>query len=229
MNTYIRKLSLVIDALRHLIAGIINKLGIYGPRILGQKFYGKWFFDAIDSSNIISHPVIANVIFEFFKPSSVLEFGCGDCMLLHELSKRGVRVRGYEYSDYGRMLCKRKGIEAERYDFTNKTLPPYISTVDVVISLEVAEHIEKKYADFYCECLSKSNDAKILFFSAAHVGQTGEGHLNEQPPEYWEGKFKKFGWIKDNRITSKISVHLKEKRVAWYYWQNLQIFMRTLC
>ena len=199
----------------------------YGPLIFGQKFYGKWFYNAINDDNLRSHPVIAEELVTHFKPSYVLDFGCGDGTLLYELKNKGVAGVGYEYSDCGIELCRGRGVEVVKFDFTERIRPVFMKNVDIVISLEVAEHLLEMHADFYCECLSKYNDAKVLFFTAARVGQTGEGHVNEQPPEYWEAKFGGLGWRKEKEMTEKLRLSLEKKGVSWYYWQNLQIFNRA--
>ena len=210
-----------------MMVSIFKKVFIkYGPLIFGQKFYGKWFYDAINEDNLRSHPSIADELANRFKPSFVLDFGCGDGILLYELKKKGIAGLGYENADYGIKLCRDKGVDFIKFDFTQKTAPDFKRNVDIVISLEVAEHFLERYADFYYECLSKYNDAKVLFFSAARVGQTGEGHVNEQPPEYWAEKFAKQGWTRERVLTEELSLSLKKKGVSWYYWQNLQVFTR---
>lgn len=199
----------------------------YGPFIIGQRYYGKWFFEAAYEDNVKSHSPIAEIIAEKIKPSKVLDFGCGDGTLLHELKKRGVTGIGYEYSKYGTKLCHAKNVDVIKFDFSKKQFPSFENNVDMVISIEVAEHLPEKIADYYCEVLSKCSDAKVLFFSAAVVGQTGEGHLNEQPLAYWKEKFVQNGWRKNEALTEEISEIMKNKGVSCYYWENLQIFQRS--
>lgn len=49
-------------------------------------------------------------------------------------------------------------------------------------SLEVAEHIDEKYAQNFIELLTLTSD--IILFSAAIPNQGGLEHINEQPPKY---------------------------------------------
>ena len=54
---------------------------------------------------------------------------------------------------------------------------------DVVMSLEVAEHLPKKYEEIYVDNLIKHTNGWLII-SWAVPGQGGKGHFNEQPGEY---------------------------------------------
>ena len=54
---------------------------------------------------------------------------------------------------------------------------------DVVISLEVAEHIPKQYESIYINNIT-SHCGKRLVFSWAQPGKGGKGHVNEQDQDY---------------------------------------------
>lgn len=58
---------------------------------------------------------------------------------------------------------------------------------DLVQSLEVAEHLDASCADTFVANLVAHG--ALILFSAALPGQGGEHHVNEQPWEYWRGKF----------------------------------------
>lgn len=228
MPSFIRlRLARLLRIERFMIYRLKSFFRKYGPFIIGQRYYGKWFFKAAYEDNLKSHSPIAEIIAGKIKPSKVLDFGCGDGTLLHELKKRGVAGIGYEYSKYGIKLCHAKNVDVIKFDFSKKQFPSFENDVDMVISIEVAEHLPERIADFYCEVLSKCSDAKVLFFSAAVVGQTGEGHLNEQSLAYWKEKFVQNGWRKNEALTQEISEIMNNKGVSWYYCENLQIFQRS--
>lgn len=52
-------------------------------------------------------------------------------------------------------------------------------------SFEVAEHLRPEKAETFVETLTRHSDLVVM--SAAPEGQGGDGHFNEQPPEYWIG------------------------------------------
>ena len=63
---------------------------------------------------------------------------------------------------------------------------------DLVISLEVAEHLPEETATTFVESLCRHGD--IVLFSAAVPGQGGTGHINEQWQSYWARIFKAHGF-----------------------------------
>ena len=94
---------------------------------------------------------------------------------------------------------------------------------DVVMSMEVAEHLPEKSAKGYvrllCEC------APVVVFTAAPPGQGGTDHLNEQLMEYWVGLFKQHAFFSDLMLveTWRREWAASGKVVAWYT-DNLMIF-----
>ena len=63
--------------------------------------------------------------------------------------------------------------------------------VDLVLSLEVAEHLSPERAEGFVA--DRVAMAPTVLFSAAIPGQGGVGHLNEQWQSYWAGQ-QKSGW-----------------------------------
>ena len=63
---------------------------------------------------------------------------------------------------------------------------------DLVICLEVAEHLDEKYSETLID--TAVNHSNTIFWSAANEGQGGYNHVNEQSNKYWIDKFKKRGY-----------------------------------
>ena len=92
---------------------------------------------------------------------------------------------------------------------------------DLAICLEVVEHLEasksQEIVDYLCKC------SNIILFSAAIPGQTGENHLNEQYPQYWQTLFEKNGFsfydIRDK--------FWDNHAVEWWYRQNIFIVAKN--
>lgn len=63
---------------------------------------------------------------------------------------------------------------------------------DIAVSIEVAEHLDEKYADGFVENLCKLSD--IVLFSAAVKYQGGAHHVNERQQSYWKEKFERCGY-----------------------------------
>jgi hypothetical protein len=62
--------------------------------------------------------------------------------------------------------------------------------VDLVHCVELVEHVEEKYLKNLIDSLLCG---KYIAMTAAHVGQGGHHHVNEQPNEYWVSHLKNAG------------------------------------
>ena len=76
-------------------------------------------------------------------------------------------------------------------DFTEPL--PLARRFDVALCLEVAEHLEEKFAARIVCTLA--NLANTVVFSAACPGQPGQHHVNCQWPAYWQSLFNAHGFV----------------------------------
>lgn len=159
---------------------------------------------------------IIDEVLERFPARSVLDVGCGTGKSLEYFVERGLDAIGIEGSALaisksplkGRMRCLNFN---EPIDLGRK--------FDLVWSFEVAEHIHPRYADCFLATLVGHGDRVVI--SAATPGQGGEGHLNEQPPEYWIEKFRALGFAHDAETTAKLR-SLEER-----HSENMLVFHRA--
>lgn len=79
---------------------------------------------------------------------------------------------------------------------------------DVVICLEVAEHLPEESAKNLIKILT--DHADFIYFSAACPNQPGQHHVNCQWPSFWQQLFNEMGY-------------LCEDRIRWQFWDNLKI------
>ena len=92
--------------------------------------------------------------------------------------------------------------------------------VDLVVSLEVAEHLSPARAESFVADLSAM--APAVLFSAAIPGQGGVGHINEQWPSVWAGHFAAHGKKPYDVLRPKLWTD--EAIPAWYR-QNAILFL----
>jgi hypothetical protein len=91
---------------------------------------------------------------------------------------------------------------------------------DLVVSLEVAEHLPSEAAANFVETLTKHGS--IVLFSAAVPGQDGTNHQNEQWPEYWDSLFAVHGY---RCVDCLRGLLWNDDRVDWWYRQNILLFV----
>ncbi|WP_051196893.1 hypothetical protein [Butyrivibrio sp. XBB1001] len=91
---------------------------------------------------------------------------------------------------------------------------------DLAISLEVAEHLPESRARSFVEDLISLSDC--VLFSAATIGQTGVGHINEQYMKYWVDLFEQSGFQPFDVVRPMIQ---EDDNIPWWYKQNIMVFV----
>lgn len=123
-------------------------------------------------------------------PRTVIDFGCGDGALLRWFREAGAEVT-IGIDQYGPdEWSHAKGLHL-RLDLTQPI--DLQRRVDLVVCLEVAEHLPDEAADTLVATLVAHGDR--ILFSSATPGQGGTDHINEQQREYWEEKFARHGYV----------------------------------
>lgn len=121
-------------------------------------------------------------VLERFKPGSVVDVGCGTGGSLSFFVGKGLDAVGVE----GSTLAISKNPHADRIRQHDLEIPLDLGRrFDLAWSFEVAEHLRPEKAGTFLDTLTRHSDLVVM--SAAPKGQGGDGHFNEQPPEYWIG------------------------------------------
>ena len=97
-------------------------------------------------------------------------------------------------------------------------------TFDLVVSLEVAEHLPPESARTFIDSLTDLGS--VVMFSAAIPLQGGTNHVNEQWPSYWAQLFQERGYVAVDCLRYKI---WNNEHVEPWYAQNILIFVRRDC
>lgn len=130
---------------------------------------------------------------EFIDFNAVVDFGCGIGGWLRAAEILGAgTIQGIE-GEWIKQAEVLVPMEKIRVADLAQVEISYRKEFDLAISIEVAEHLPETSADMFCRGLVSASDT--ILFSAATKGQTGIGHINEQPLSYWVAKFWSLGYV----------------------------------
>lgn len=134
---------------------------------------------------------LANEIVKMFKSSkSIVDIGCGNGGYTKNFIDNGLMCTGYDGSpltpEITGGLCSVK-------DFSQ---PVDIGKFELVLSLEVGEHIPERYEQVFIDNLCKTAK-KFICLSWGVVGQGGLGHVNCRNNDYVIAQMAKRGFIFD--------------------------------
>ena len=175
---------------------------------------------SLGDHNMRAPSEVIPLIISLLRPASVVDVGCGLGTWLRGFTDCGIRdILGLDNPDIDRNLLF---IEEEHFLGLDLRQPFQLDrTFDLVLCLEVAEHLPAESADNLVENLCNLGDSVV--FSAAIPGQGGQNHINEQWPTYWIEKFAARGLEVYDVLRPQIWFN---SRVNVWYRQNMLLFSR---
>src|SRR6266568_3172894 len=157
-------------------------------------------------------------VLEVIQPCSVIDVGCGTGEFLAMFREHGIEdILGIDGAYVQKNLLAFPQENFIPFDLNRSfTLD---RTYDLVICLEVAEHLRRQSARDFIASLTSL--APIILFSAAIPYQGGTHHLNEQWPEYWADLFKQHGFVPVDALRRSI---WHDREIPFCYRQNMLFF-----
>jgi glycosyltransferase involved in cell wall biosynthesis len=158
---------------------------------------------------------LAEYIATQFPGRTVADIGCGPGIYVDALQALGVSATGYDTDD--RVKGKPNLNQISLFDLN--------APADVVVCLEVAEHISATQADGVVDSMVRNlKPGAILIWTAAQPGQGGHDHINCQPPEYWEQKFSDRGLQRAQAAETSLRDFIAAGPHMGWFINNLRVF-----
>jgi SAM-dependent methyltransferase len=151
--------------------------------------------------------------------NTILDIGCGIGQWHHN-EYYGV---DYRVKEKDLLIPKENYLDLNLEEISPSALP-YDEHFDLVLCLEVAEHLSESIADTLVETLCEYGHS--VLFSAAIPYQTGVGHINEQWQSYWADKFKYRGFYPFKAPIKDYLFDMDE--VPIWYRNNMILFVRKV-
>jgi SAM-dependent methyltransferase len=135
---------------------------------------------------------IADRIFQDIHPTSVLDAGCAMGFLVEGLRKKGVQSFGIDISEYA---IQKVHPDVRSYCLVGSITDAFPQRYDLIVSIEVLEHMPKEQAEIAVRNFCSSTDD--VLFSSTPFDYKEITHFNVQPPEYWAEQFARNGLFRD--------------------------------
>lgn len=146
-----------------------------------------------------------------FPIHTVLDVGCGGGEALRSFRANGCSVLGLEGLE---LVARLTDVPTIVHDLEKG--PVKVAGIDLVYSLETAEHVDN--TDAFIETLC---NGKMVVMCHAQPGQEGHHHTRCLPEEFWIEKMKAKGY----RYLIELSEHAR-RRAGGYFGATGKIFMR---
>ena len=186
---------------------------------MSSTLYDHSFFERKTEQSVRAAQAILPYVIDLLHPRSIIDVGCGIGHWLGVASELGVTdITGMDgpYVSIGDVR-----FDSERFIAVDLERPIQAArTYDLAMSLEVAEHLSPQRAAGFVHDLTRLSPT--VLFSAAIPGQTGEGHINEQWPDYWRELFADHDYVAIDCIRRHF---WDDERVIHYYAQNSLLFV----
>jgi SAM-dependent methyltransferase len=167
-----------------------------------------------------SAKIVVEILRQILPCGSVLDVGCGDGRWLAAFAEAGACVRGVDgpWTDTANLR-----ISSNCFAIKDLMQPFTLDRrFDVVVSLEVAEHLPESTATGFVKTLVRHSN--VVLFSAAIPYQGGYKHINEQWQSYWIDQFAQQNYVAFDPIRSQIWTH---PDVYDWYKQNIMLFVNA--
>jgi hypothetical protein len=185
---------------------------------MSEQPYNNAFFDKTASRSLTSARSVLRRLFQYIKPKSIVDVGCGLGAWLKAANELGVGdVLGIDGDYISRDALL---IPAASFQPADLRRPLALGRrFDLAITLEVAEHLPHHCSETFVKDLTALSD--VVLFSAALPYQGGTEHINEQWLEFWAILFQRHGYVPVDLLRQPF---WNDQAVEFWYAQNLMVF-----
>ena len=189
---------------------------------LASSFKHHGIFESDTRDGLFFDESLANAIIQQFpvRPNTVADAGCGPGYYCAHFTKHANwDVQGYE----GNPKAKGFGMWDRIQQLDLAIFDPALPTYELVLSLEVGEHIPKEFESNFLDNVTLMT-GKTIILSWAVKGQGGTGHFNEQNNPYVISQMESRGF----RYDPDMSARLREASSLEWFKNTIMVFDRIV-
>ena len=162
---------------------------------------------------------IADRIVKDINPKSVLDAGCAYGLLVEMLRDRNVEAYGIDISEHAVGQARE---DIQQFLKVKSLLKPLDKQYDLIVSIEVVEHIPPEDCDKLIENFCTASNQVLL--ATTPDDYDDPTHFNVNPPLFWIKKFAQFDFHPVITFDASFSLPMpycsKERR--WHHLQQVQ-------
>jgi glycosyltransferase involved in cell wall biosynthesis len=175
-------------------------------------------YDQIDSEEKPMADRLATWIKSELTPESILDIGCGPGTYVRSFRSAGMEAVGLDIDER---------VHGQEHLTFKSLLDIDTESAEVVVCLEVAEHIESALEDQVVERVA-STVGKTLIWTAAAVGQGGIGHINCKNKQEWADKLTASGLVRNTEREQALRTYIRQGYHLGWFPNNLLVFERPV-
>ena len=185
-----------------------------------SKLYDNAFYDSQADGSYRSALEYVPHLLEIFRPTSVVDLGCGRGTWLKAFHDHGVeRLVGLDGHWNNQAQMVDQAITFVPTDLGQRLASSH-ERFDLAISLEVAEHLKAEFSKDFVTNITSLSD--VVMFGAAYTKQGGTDHINEQPHTYWAKMFIELGYVPYDLFRPTF---WGKETVEYWYQQNTFLYV----
>jgi hypothetical protein len=180
----------------------------------------KGFWETATNINHVHDQSLCNQLIVFLKKNNIntlVDFGCGTGEYVKKFIKENIHCEAYDGNPNTEILT---GGIGKVLDLSNTF--DLNKQFDCVLSLEVGEHIPKKYEQIFIDNICHHTN-KFLILSWAVIGQGGHGHFNCQNNKYIIEQLEKRHFIYQ---TQESNILRNSSSNAWWFKNTIMVFRK---
>jgi 2-polyprenyl-3-methyl-5-hydroxy-6-metoxy-1,4-benzoquinol methylase len=177
--------------------------------------HGYWTSKGETNTHEFDKPLCDAIIHLFGHVGRIIDIGCGKGDYVKAFLNKGIDCIGYDGSPLTPALSDHT---CSIMDFSS---PVDIGKFDLVLCLEVGEHIPEQYEKVFIDNLSNASK-EFIILSWAIEGQPGIGHVNCRNNPYIIRELQKRGFD----YNAYISEYLREESTLPWFKNTLMVFFK---
>lgn len=188
--------------------------------MLPNDNYSVAYYEELNRTEVFQAMKLSELVIEMYHPKTVTDLGCATGLYMIGFMIADIKCRGIELSinALDPTVCIVDPSSITIADMRESILFPDYS--DVVLCLEVLEHIPEEYADQAVR--NVINAGKNLVISPSPHGG-GEHHHNPKPKDYWMTKFKEYHYEEVPEKTKVIQEELAKVKHHSTWIDNIYV------